>query len=216
MQEPGAGLIDHHGRSTSIEYHGQGGCVVEGVGLGGSNTMRRLSDHPHAAAKVRRVAPRATVCLLLLTVVTGIQIRSSAPAQATPLPQTVEGWIYPSSLGQPTCDVPAELSSLSSAPIALLKPEYLSISNSGRVTTETAASLPCNGYSQANLASVRSAAQNVYVTVSAGTRGTKALLNKPAHRATALAALTSFAVSNSVERGGPRFRAEPMVNDDVE
>ena len=97
-------------------------------------------------------------------------IGGSPSAEATPLPSTVEGWIYPSSLGQPACDVPAELSSLASAPIAVLKPEYLTVTNTGKVATETAASLPCNGYSHANITVVRSAAQRVLVTVSAGTR----------------------------------------------
>jgi spore germination protein YaaH len=136
--------------------------------------------------------------LVLLTTSIGVLIGSSTAATATPLPQTVEAWIYPSSLGQPACDVPAELSSLSSSPIAVLKPEYLTVTNAGRVATETAAELPCNGYSPANIAAVRSAAQRVYVTVSAGTRATKALLNKPTHRAVALSAITSFVQSNGL------------------
>ncbi len=144
------------------------------------------------------LARRVALCLVLLTAFTGLLMGRSNVAQAAPLPQTLEGWIYPASLGQPACDVPAELSSLASAPLAVLKPEYLSVTNSGRVTTETAARLPCNGYSHANVTAVRSAAQRVYVTVSAGTCPTKALLNKAAHRATALAAITSFVASNSL------------------
>ena len=153
----------------------------------------RLDAPQHAM----RVVRWAKVCLAL-TVVTGLVIGSSAAARATPLPQTVEAWIYPSSLGQPACDVPAALTSLSSAPIAVLKPEYLTVTNTGRVTTETAASLPCNGYSPSNVTAVRSAAQRVYVTVSAGTRGTKALLKTPARGATALAAITRFVQSNAL------------------
>jgi hypothetical protein len=161
--------------------------------------MRSVFGRLGAKQKVMRVGRWAMPCLVLLTIFTGLLIGSSAAARATPLPQTVEAWIYPSSLGQPACDVPAELSSISSAPIAVLKPEYLTVTNTGRVTTETAASLPCNGYSHANVTSVRSAAQRVYVTVSAGTRGTTALLNKSAHRATALSAITSFVESNGLD-----------------
>ena len=154
-------------------------------------------SRPNAQRVSMRVARWATSSLVLLTAFAGALFGSSSAAQATPLPQTVEGWIYPSSPGQPACDVPAELASLSSAPIAVLKPEYLTVTNSGRVVTETASSLPCNGYSKANLASVRSAAQQVYVTVSAGTRATKALL-KPAHRAAALSAIAGFVASNGL------------------
>ena len=137
--------------------------------------------------------------LVLLSMFMGLLIGSSTAATATPLPQTVEAWIYPSSSGQPACDVPSELSSFSSAPIAVLKPEYLTVTNAGRVAVETAADLPCNGYSQANLTSVRSAAHRVYVTVSAGTRGTRALLKNSPRRATALAAIASFVQSNGLD-----------------
>ena len=160
--------------------------------------MRGVVSRPKGERISMRVARWAALCLVLLTVFTGVLFGISTAARATPLPPTVEGWIYPSSLGQPACDVPTELSNLSSAPIAVLKPEYLTVTNTGRVTTETAGSLPCNGYSNANVASVRSAAQRVYVTVSAGTRGTKALLNKSAHRATALSAISGFVESNGL------------------
>ena len=151
------------------------------------------------AKKGTRVARQVVLCLVLFTVFTGLLIGRPTAATATPLPQTVEAWIYPSSPGQPACDVPAELSSLSSAPIAVLKPEYLTVTNAGLVATETAAGLPCNGYSRTNVASVRSAAHRVYVTISAGTHGTKALLNKPAHRASALSAIVNFVGSNGLD-----------------
>lgn len=152
-----------------------------------------------AEQRVKRVGGWAMPGLVLLSTFVGLLIGSSTTATAAPLPPTVEAWIYPSSPGQPACDVPTELSKLSSAPIAVLKPEYLTVTNAGRVATETAVSLPCNGYSRANLASVRSAAQRVYVTVSAGTRGTKALLNKSTRRATALSTITSFVQSNGLD-----------------
>jgi spore germination protein YaaH len=145
-----------------------------------------------------RGARYAALCIIAVTVFAGSSIGNPGSASATALPKTMEAWIYPSSLGEPACDVPAELSSLASAPIAILKPEYLTVTNAGRVATESAAELPCNGYSRANMALVRSAAQRVFVTVSAGTQGTRALLNKPAHRATAESIISSFVASNGL------------------
>jgi hypothetical protein len=119
-------------------------------------------------------------------------------ASATPLPTTVEAWIYPGSPGQPTCDVPGELSAISSDPVALLKPEYLTVRGNGKLAIETATELPCNGFSPANLAQVRGAAHRVYVTVSAGPRPTKSLLAKPSNVSAALTAIESFVASNGL------------------
>jgi hypothetical protein len=119
-------------------------------------------------------------------------------ASAAPLPATVEAWIYPGSPGQPTCDVPAELSVLAPDPVALLKPEYLTVQGNGKLGIETAAELPCNGFSPANLAEVRAAAHQVYVTVSAGSRPTKSLLANPSKVSTALANIESFVTSNGL------------------
>src|SRR5580700_3403194 len=133
-------------------------------------------------------ATHLLVPLVLLAAVLGTFTGSIQVASATPLPSTVEAWIHPASLGQPTCDVPGELSALAAHPIAVLKPEYLTVNGRGRVVTETATSLPCNGYSAANLASVRAAARRVLVTVSAGS-GTKPLL---ANRSRAASAVSSI------------------------
>ena len=145
----------------------------------------------------------ATFLVLLLlgsTVVIGSSVAARAsPASATPLPQTIEAWVYPASAGQPACDVPADLAELAAQAVAVLKPEYLTINTRGRVVTETAANLPCNGFSAANLASVRAAAHRVYVTVSAGTKATKAVLANTTHRATAEASIESFVDSNRLD-----------------
>ncbi len=119
-------------------------------------------------------------------------------ASATPLPQTLEAWIYPASAGQPACDVPGELANLDAQPIAVLKPEYLAVTNGGRVVIETAASLPCNGFSAANLAAVRAAAHRVYVTVSAGNRATKSVLGNATRRTRAEASIESFVDTNGI------------------
>lgn len=125
---------------------------------------------------------------------------SSAPsAAATALPPTVEAWLYPGSAGEPTCRTAGELSSLAAAPVSLLKPEYLTVTRAGRIATETATALPCNGFSAANLAAVRAAAARVEVTVSAGHSGTRSVLAKPARIAAALSAITSFVAANGLD-----------------
>ena len=124
---------------------------------------------------------------------------SAAPAAATPLPPTVEAWLYPGSAGEPTCRAADELTALAASPLSLLKPEYLTVTRTGRVAIETAASLPCNGFSAANLAAVRAAATRVEVTVSAGRPGTRAVLAKPARSAAALSAITTFVSANHLD-----------------
>jgi hypothetical protein len=119
-------------------------------------------------------------------------------ASATPLPQTLEAWIYPSSVGQPACAVPGELSALSADPIAVLKPEYLTVNGRGKIAIETAETLPCNGFSAANVAAVRAAAHRVYVTISSGTRSTKALLANTNRRTAAVSAIATFVASNGL------------------
>jgi spore germination protein YaaH len=149
----------------------------------------------------RRTARRIRASVLALVgsaLVTGPFVAVTPGASATPLPATVEAWIYPGSPGEPTCDVPSELSALASDPVALLKPQYLTVRGSGKLSVDTAAELPCNGFSPANLAAVRAAANQVYVTISAGTHATKALLASTSKQAAALATIESFVTSNGL------------------
>jgi hypothetical protein len=146
-----------------------------------------------------RWARRCALAALGVLGLLPLTVAGAAGAGATTLPTTVEAWIYPGSPGEPTCDVPAELSALESAPIARLKPQYLSVTGSGKVEIDGAADLPCNGFSAANLAEVRAAAHQVYVTVSAGTGATKALLARPAKQRAALTAIESFVSSNGID-----------------
>ncbi len=122
-----------------------------------------------------------------------------SPAGAVTLPPTVEAWIYPSSSGQPACEVPSELAALSADPVAVLKPEYLAVNGRGGVVTETSASLPCNGFSPANVAAVRAAAHHVFVTVSSGTRPTKVLLGNAARTSAALSSIETFVAKNGLD-----------------
>ncbi len=154
-----------------------------------------------ANTRQRKPAWRIRVSVLALfgsALVAAPLVGSTPDASATPLPATVEAWIYPGSVGQPTCDVPAELSALASDPIALLKPQYLTVRGNGKLTIDTAAELPCNGFSPANLAEVRAAAHQVYVTVSAGSHATKSLLASTSKESAALTAIESFVASNGL------------------
>jgi hypothetical protein len=149
----------------------------------------------------RRSRPvRYPVLAILGSALIAVPLVAVGPAaSATPLPATVEAWIYPASLGQPTCDVPAELASLAPDPVALLKPEYLTVKSSGKLSVETAAELPCNGFSPADLAEVRAAARQVYVTVSAGSHATRSLLANSAKQSAALAGIESFVATNRLD-----------------
>ncbi|HXW34087.1 MAG TPA: glycosyl hydrolase family 18 protein [Acidimicrobiales bacterium] len=111
----------------------------------------------------------------------------------------LEAWIYPSAAGQPACDTSSELAAMAADPIGVLKPEYFYVSGSGRVIEETAADgLPCNGYSSANLAEVRPAAQRIYVTVSASSPGVAKLLDNPKHMAAGEQVIESFVAANDL------------------
>ncbi|MGB7052503.1 MAG: hypothetical protein WBG41_13110, partial [Acidimicrobiales bacterium] len=93
--------------------------------------------------------------------------------------------------------MPSELSALDSDPVALLKPQYLTV-RGGKVRVDTAAEYPCNGFSPANLAEVRAAAQQVYVTVSAGSGATKSVLANTSKESAALGTIESFVASNGL------------------
>jgi spore germination protein YaaH len=162
---------------------------------------RRMKAHAERDEVGARRRRRIVGTLALLGMGAGLTPLTSEPsvASATPLPQTLEAWIYPSSLGQPACEVPTELSALAANPIAVLKPEYLTVNDRGRVAPEAATTLPCNGFSAANLAEVRAAAHRVYVTVSAGTRATKALLANSSRRMTAISGIANFVTTNGLD-----------------
>lgn len=146
----------------------------------------------------RRAAAGAVPLLVALVATAGVRVASSSAGAAGP-PSTLEAWIYPSSAHQPACDTGTELSALAADPVSVLKPEYLTVGARGQVLTETAAELPCNGYSTANLAAVRRAAHTVDVTVSAGTHGTKALLANAGRRSAAQRAIAAFVAGNGLD-----------------
>jgi spore germination protein YaaH len=165
------------------------------------------------ARKLSSSASRCGRALVLAVLgslaISGLSVGSASNASATPLPTTVEAWIYPGGAGEATCDVPAELSALAPDPVAVLKPQYMTVTGSGKVKIDTAAKLPCNGFSASNLAEVRTAARTVYVTISAGTRATKVLLASPAKESAALSSIESFVASNGIN--GVDLDFEPNI-----
>jgi len=176
------------------------------TGDGRDASGRRRRD----AGRVARLrGVRAAVALVALTASTASSVAAATSGSATTPPPTVEAWIYPGNTGEPTCDVPDELSSLAAAPVALLKPQYLTIAGNGKVKVDTAAALPCNGFSPAALAGVRSAARQVYVTVSAGGRAAKAVLGNGAKGTAALAAIEAFVTTNGLD--GVDLDVEPAT-----
>ena len=106
------------------------------VSGGGMARLSRRRDH-----RSRAGAPRWHIVVLVLlllgsTTVLEVVVAGGTNVSATPLPQTLEAWIYPASAGPPACDVRGELASLDGQPIAVLKPEYLAVTNGGRVVIE--------------------------------------------------------------------------------
>jgi len=160
--------------------------------------LRTGSGH-RGSRRGRSGIPVPVMAVVGLATLLGLLTAGAGVAAGTPPPATVEAWVYPTSLGQPACAVPGELAALAVSPIAVLKPEYLTVNGRGRVVTETAASLPCNGYSAANLAAVRSAANRVYVTVSAGTPGTRSLLANGTRSAAAASSIEAFVASTGMD-----------------
>jgi hypothetical protein len=151
----------------------------------------------------------SVLALVGLSLLPVLPIGGTPDASATSLPATVEAWIYPGDAGEATCGVPAELTALAADPIALLKPQYLTLAGNGEIHIDSVKQLPCNGFSPSNLAAVRAAAHQVYVTVSAGTRATKSLLGSTSKQASALAAIESFVTTYGIN--GVDLDVEPNV-----
>ncbi len=111
----------------------------------------------------------------------------------------IEGWVYPGTPGQATCDAPAELGAMPSGSLAVVKPQYLDVGNDGRVSVVSARQMPCNGYRPATLRQLRPAAKQVFVTVAAGPTATAALLATPSAMSAAQQSITSFVSQNRLQ-----------------
>lgn len=111
----------------------------------------------------------------------------------------IEASIYPGTSGQATCDAPAEVGAMPQGSLAVVKPQYLTVGNDGRVTVVSARQMPCNGYRPAALRQLQSSAKQVFVTVSAGPTPTAAALATPTAMSAAQQAITSFVSQNRLQ-----------------
>jgi spore germination protein YaaH len=164
-----------------------------------------------------RVAVPVCLAALLIGVTVGPpdSAADSGPVTRASLPKTLEAWIYPTSAGQPACDTSSELTAMAAHPIAILKPEYFSVSNGGKVVEETApGGLTCNGFSAANLAKVRTAAKRIYVTVSAGSPAVATLLDNPGRLTSGEATIEHFVSTNHLDGVDLDFEPKQWVESD--
>ncbi|MGK4585400.1 glycosyl hydrolase family 18 protein [Kitasatospora sp. HPMI-4] len=119
---------------------------------------------------------------------------SSGPSAGTPGGTTpaLEAWVYPGSSGESTCQAPAEYGD-GRLRDGVLKAEYWQVGKDGALVRQTAADLPCNGFSDANAADLKAHSAAQYVTVSAMDRPTvAALVDDPGRRSAAVSELTRF------------------------
>ncbi len=107
----------------------------------------------------------------------------------------IMAWIYP---GKPGCSAMAELAD--GRKISVLKPEYYSVTENGDLNLLTQEDVGCNGFSKANLSLVKSYANKVFVTVSAGDLGTERLMSKQwDDKKQTIDELVGFTVENDID-----------------
>ena len=219
------------GRADAVEQaRGLPSCAgapAQGGGLSAAHHHRggrRWPCRGSASGRARSLPPRrgrlaVRPCLRLVALGAASILSGSVAgvpdAGATTLPTTVEAWIYPGSPGQPTCDVPAELSGLDSDPVAVLKPQYLTVSAAGRSGSTRRPSCRATASAAADLAAVRAAAHQVYVTVSAGTGATKSLLAGSLEGVGGPGRHRVVRLVQRDRRCRSRLRAEPVDHRDV-
>ena len=103
-------------------------------------------------------------------------------------------WIYP---GAPTCNAQNEYSD--GRKIDVLKPEYFTIGDSGQLTLLTEKEAGCNGYSAANVVSLKKYSTEQYATVSSSYAVSMGLfLNNSAGDSSDVNKLVSFVVDNNL------------------
>jgi len=100
---------------------------------------------------------------------------------------TVMAWIYP---GKTSCSVSAEYTD--GRKIDVLKPEYYTVTTTGRLLLLTEKARGCQGYSAANVANIRANSTEQYVTVSGLLDGIRALTGTASLRKQAVTTLVNF------------------------
>jgi|CXWL01.1.fsa_nt_gi spore germination protein YaaH len=99
----------------------------------------------------------------------------------------IMAWVFPSTR---ICEAKSEYSD--GRHIDVLKPEYFTLAEDGRLTLLTEASRGCNGYSKKNVEHIRAYAAERFVTVSGAVDSTYALVGSASLRAEAVSKLVSF------------------------
>lgn len=147
------------------------------------------------------LAVTASLALVAGSAVAAVAAAAGAASVAGARPRahriTFQEWLYPGPPGSPTCLAPREFAD-GRVRHGVLKPEYMDVSNSGRLFMRPASrrSAACNGYSPRNAAEVRKWSRRQFMTISLDTlEQEEALTSSPAKVAAAVARLTSFVKS---------------------
>ena len=124
-------------------------------------------------------------------------VKKAVAISATPIStgkEEIMAWIYP---GSPTCGAKSEYSD--GRKIDILKPEYFTISDTGQLTLLTEATSGCNGYSPANVASLKKYSKAQYATFSSSYAVTMdQFLTDTINNSSNIDTLVSFAVDNKL------------------
>jgi len=122
-------------------------------------------------------------------------IETPAPELPTSITQKeIMAWIYP---GATVCNVKAEYSD--GRKIDILKPEYFTINEDGKLVLLTVENRGCNGYSPANVESVRGYSKEQYATISSSYAGSMDLfLTESLENSTNIDTLVAFTVDNKI------------------
>lgn len=106
----------------------------------------------------------------------------------------IMAWIYP---GATACNVKSEYSD--GRKIDILKPEYFTINEEGKLILLTVEDHGCNGYSPANVESVRRYSKEQYTTISSSYAGSMDLfLTESLEDSTNIDTLVAFTVDNKI------------------
>ncbi|MFI9273363.1 hypothetical protein ACIGXM_21980 [Kitasatospora sp. NPDC052896] len=159
--------------------------VAVGLALGLAACTGNPTTAPGVVSDTAAARPPAATATPAGTATPG----GGGPARTAP---ALEAWVYPGSAGEPTCQAPAEYRD-GRLRDGVLKAEYYQVGKDGGLVLQSAADLPCNGFSDTDAADLRAHSTAQYVTVSAMDRPTvAALVDDPSRRSAAVADLTGF------------------------
>jgi len=105
---------------------------------------------------------------------------------------SVQAWVYP---GEPGCSAKSEMADGRS--IDVLKPEYFTISQSGRLELLSESRSGCNGYSTANVDWIKKYSEKQFVTVSAHVTEMRLFLRNTDEANKAVETLIDWTVKNN-------------------